>query len=175
MAGVFFEALAQTALQEGITLELVPMVNLDEARKGAPRWRSSHEFLTNSELEEQRQQALTRRLNIDIRPIRTEDFPDNKHLSLAHNVMYVPKADNKVALDSFWLDEELFIFQFTSAETHGQLDFFKEYVVPSLSSWKVLIIIEPKQKLIFPQPRIATLRELSMYSAVVDVKGLSVA
>jgi len=38
MAGVFLEALAQTALQEGITLELVPMVKLDEARKGAPRW-----------------------------------------------------------------------------------------------------------------------------------------
>ena len=50
MADVFFEALAQTALQEGITLELVPMVKLDEA----PRWRSSHEFLTNSQLEEQR-------------------------------------------------------------------------------------------------------------------------
>ena len=48
MAGVSFEALAQTALQEGITLELVPMVKLDEDRKGAPQWRSSHEFLIDS-------------------------------------------------------------------------------------------------------------------------------
>ncbi|EDR06022.1 uncharacterized protein LACBIDRAFT_294749 [Laccaria bicolor S238N-H82] len=31
MAGVFFDALGQTALQEGITHELVPMVKLDEA------------------------------------------------------------------------------------------------------------------------------------------------
>ena len=90
--------------------------------------------------------------------------------------MYVPEADNKVSLDSFiWLDEELFIFQFTSAETHGLLDFFKEYVDPSPSSWEILSIIEPKQKLVSPQPRITTLREFGMYSAVVDVKALSVA
>ena len=90
--------------------------------------------------------------------------------------MYVPEADNKVALDSFiWLDEELFIFQFTSAETHGLLDFFKEYVVPSSSIWKFVFVIEPKQKLVCPQPRIGTLREFGMYSAVVDVKVLSVA
>ncbi|EDR05961.1 uncharacterized protein LACBIDRAFT_329135 [Laccaria bicolor S238N-H82] len=37
IAGVFFEAVAQTALQEGITLELVPVIKSDEAR---------HEFLT---------------------------------------------------------------------------------------------------------------------------------
>ena len=90
--------------------------------------------------------------------------------------MYIPEADNKVALNSFiWLDEELFIFQFTSAETHGLLDFFKEYVVPSPSDWKIVFIIELKQKLICPQLRIATFRELGMYSAIVDVKGLSVA
>ena len=131
MAGVFFEALAQTALQEGITLELVPMVKLDGDRKGAPQRRSSHEFLNNSQLEERRQQALTRGFNIDIKPIRTEELPDSKHMSLAPNVMYAPEADNKVALDSFiWLDEDLFIFQFTSAETHGLLDFFKKYLVP---------------------------------------------
>ena len=90
--------------------------------------------------------------------------------------MYVPEADNKVALDSFiWLDEERFIFQFTIVETHGLLDFFKEYVVPSPSSWKFLFIIESNQKFICPQPRIATLREFGMYFAVVDVKALSVA
>jgi len=179
MAGVFFEALAQTALQEGITLELVPMVKLDEARKGEPRWRSSHEFFTDSQLEERRLQAFTRRSNINIQLIRTEEFPDNKSLTLVRDVMYVPEADNKVALDSFiLLNDGLFIFQPTTAETHvikqGLLDFFKKYVVP-LPSWKFLFIIEPKQKLICPQPRNATLHELKMYSAVVDVKGLSVA
>jgi hypothetical protein len=180
MAGVFFEALAQTALQEGITLGLVPMIKLDEARKGAPRWYSRHVFLTNSQLEERRKVALTCRLKINIKPIRTEGFPDNKHLSLARNVMYVPEAENKVALSSFiWLNEGLFIFQFTIAETHeGLFDFFKEYLAPespSPSSWKFLFIIEPKQKPICPQPRNAALRELGMYSAVVDVEALSVA
>jgi len=180
MAGVFFKALAQTALQEGITLKLVPMVKLEEAWKGAPWWYSSYEFLTNSQLEEWHQEALTRQLTINIKPIRTEEFPDNKCLSLARNVMYVPEVDNKVALDSFiWLNEGLFIFQFTIAETHDikqdLLDFFKEYVVSSPSSWNFLFIIEPKQKLICLQPQNAALRELHMYSAIVDVKGLSVA
>ena len=54
MASVFFEALAQTTFQEGITLEIVPMVKLDEIRKGAPRWRSSHKFSADSQLEERR-------------------------------------------------------------------------------------------------------------------------
>ena len=180
MASVFFEALAQIILQEGITLELVPMVKLDDARRGEPRWRSSHEFFTNSQLEERRQQAWTCRFNIDIKPIRTEEFSDNKRLSLVHDVMYVPEADNKEALDSFiLLNDGLFILQFTIAETHdikqGLLDFFKNFVVvplPSPPSWKILFIIEPKQKLICPQPRNTTLRELKMYSAVVDVEEL---
>ena len=175
MAGIFFEALAQKALQEGITLELIPMVKLDEARNGGPRWYSSHVFLTNSKLEKQRKVALSRQLKIDIDPIRTEEFADTKRLSLARNVIYVPKADNKVALNSFiWLNEELFIF-ITMAENdikRGLLDFFNEYVVPFPSSWNFLFIIEPKQQLVCPQPQNTTLRELGMYSAVVDVKGL---
>ena len=176
MAGVFFEALAQKALQEGITLELIPMVKLDDARKGAPEWYSSHVFLTNSKLEKQRKVALSRQLKIDIDPIRTEEFADNKRLFLARNVMYVPKVDNKLALNSFiWLNEQLFIFQFTIAENdinRGLLDFFNEYVVPSPSRWKILFIIEPKQQLVCSQPQNTTLRELGMYSAEVDVKGL---
>jgi len=180
MAGVFFEALAQKALQDGITLELVPMVKLDEARKGLPQWYSSHEFLTNSQLEERRQEALTHKLKININLIRTEEFQENKPLSLVRDVMYVPEADNKEALDSFiLLNEGLFIFQFTIAEQHdikrGLLDFLKEYVVPSPESWKIIFIIEPKQKLKCLQPRNATLRELKMFSAVVDLEGLSVA
>ena len=89
MAGVFFEALAQRFFQEEITLELVPMVKLDQARKGVPRRYSSHVPLTNSQLEERHQEALTRQLKINIKPIRTEEFPDNKRLSLARNVMYI--------------------------------------------------------------------------------------
>ena len=179
MAGVFFEALAQTALQEGITLELVPMVTLDEDRKGAPQWYSSHAFLTNPKLEGKRKVALTWQLKIKFKPIRTEEFAENKRLSLVPDVMYVPEADNKVALNSFiWLNEGVFIFQFTTAESdikRGLLDFFNEYVVPFPSSWNFLFIIEPKQQLLCLQPQTAPLRELGMYSAVVDVKGLSVA
>ncbi|EDR03255.1 uncharacterized protein LACBIDRAFT_307487 [Laccaria bicolor S238N-H82] len=168
MAGVFFEALAQRNLQEGITLEVVPMVKLDEARNGVPQWCSRHVSTINSKPEEQRMVAL----NIDIDPIRTEEFAENKRLSLARDVMYVPEADNKVALNSFiWLNEGLFIFQFTTAEAHGLLDFFKEYVDPFPSSCKILFIVGPKQQLTCPQPRNATLRELDMYSAVVDVEA----
>jgi hypothetical protein len=160
MAGIFFEALAQRGLQEGITLELVPMVKLDEARKGAlSRWYSSHEPLDNPKLETGRQQALRRRSIINVKPVRIEEFPDNGPLSLAHDVMYVPEADNHVALDSFiWLDD-LVIFQFSIAAAHdikpGLLDFFKKYAeippFPPPSSWKFIFVVEPKQILICPQ------------------------
>ena len=109
--------------------------------------------------------ALTRQLKINIKPSRTEEFTDNKRLSLARNVMYV-KTDNKVVLDSFtWLDEGLFIFQFTNAETQdikqSLLAFFKEYVIPSPSpsSRKFLSIIEPDQTLKCLQPRNVTLHK----------------
>jgi hypothetical protein len=175
-AGVFFEALAQRELQEGITLELVPMVKLDEARKGAlPRWYSSHELLNHPKLETGRKEAWRHRFNIEVNPVRTEEFPDDGPLSLAHDVIYVPEADNHVALDSFiWLDD-LFIFQFSIAQTHGikpgLLDFFDRYAgIPPPSSWKFIFVVEPKQILICPQPRNLVLCELVMYSAVVGVK-----
>lgn len=180
-AGVFFEALAQRELQGGITLELVPMVKLNEARRGAlPRWYSSHKPLNNPKLETERQEALRHRFNIGVNPVRTEEFPDNGPLSLAHDVMYVPQADNHVSLDSFiWLND-LFIFQFSIAEIHGikpgLLDFFDRYAgIPPPSSWKFIFVVEPKQILICPQPRNLVLRELGMYSAVVDVKKQPVA
>ena len=181
MAGVFFEALVQRELQEGITLELVPMVRLNEARRGAlPRWYSSHKLLNNLKLETERQEALRHQFNIEVNPIRTEEFPDNGPLSLAHDVMYVPEADNHVSLNSFiWLND-LFIFQFSVPEIHGikpgLLDFFDQYAgIPPPSSWKFIFVVEPKQILICPQPRNLVLHELGMYSAVVDVKKQSVA
>jgi hypothetical protein len=176
IAVVFFEALVQRELQEGITLELVPMVKLNEARKGAlPRWYSSHELLNNLELETKRQEALGHRFNIVVNPVRTEEYPDNGPQSITHNVIYVPEADNHVALNSFiWLDN-LFIFQVSIAETHGikpgLLDFLNQYKgIPPPSSWKFIFVVEPKQILICPQPRNLVMRELGMYSAVVDVK-----
>ena len=125
------------------------------------------------------QQALRCRFSIEVKPVRTEEFPDNGPLSLARDVMYVPEADNNVALDSFILLDDLFIFQFSIAETHGikpgLLDFFNQSTgIPPLSSWKFIFVVEPKQILICPQPRNLVLRKLDMCSGVVDVKKQSV-
>ena len=41
--GIFFEAAAQRRFQDGVTLELVPLVRLPSSRRGTnPRWYSTH-------------------------------------------------------------------------------------------------------------------------------------
>lgn len=175
-AGIFFEAIAQQDLQERIVLRLIPMVKLDQVRKGkSPQWYSSHGFLNNSKLEQFRQQALQQEMRIDANPSRTEEFPDDGPSSITSDVFYVPEATNHEALDSFiLLNNHLFIFQFTIGQTHGikpgLLRFFERCKgAPPMSEWRFVFIIEPNLTLTCPQPWHLDLRKLLPYSAVVNI------
>ena len=177
VAGIFFESMAQRDLQEGIVLSLFPMVKLDKAQTGAmPQWYSSHIPLGNPILEGYRQQALKNAITVEIKPSQTEEFPDGGPSSIDQTVFYVPEATNHETLDSFiWLDDTLYIFQFTVGGTYGikpgLLRFFDQYLsLPRLSSWLFVFITEPNRTLICPQPWRLNLRELSLRTAVVDVK-----
>jgi len=58
LAGIF-EAAAQGRLQDGLDLELLPMVHLPSSREDSlSRWYSSHVLLRNQSLETRRQQVL---------------------------------------------------------------------------------------------------------------------
>jgi len=67
VAGIAFEAAGQVRLQDGIELELLPMVHLPRSRVGSlPQWYSSHLLLRNEELERLRQDTLGRVFMIQV-------------------------------------------------------------------------------------------------------------
>ena len=177
-AGVVFEAIVQCHLQEEINLNLIPMVKLDKARKGAlPQWYSSHVPLDNQALEASRQQVLQQGLNIATKPARTEEFPDKQPPRIEPNVFYVPEAGNQEALDSFILiNGLLLIFQFTISRGHdikpGLLRFFDRCPnCPPISDWRFVFIIPRNLTLTCPQPWRLKLREVPLFSSVVDTSG----
>ena len=119
--GIFYEAAGQRRLQEGITLELLPMVRLPSSqRKGNSRWYSSHVFHHNEILEAARQQALQEPQSLNIpRDLPIDEYTDNGLSSVMPDVIYVPESTSQVALDSSILTKDLhYIFQFSIAKHH---------------------------------------------------------
>ncbi|KAF8506812.1 hypothetical protein F5888DRAFT_1798045 [Russula emetica] len=131
VAGLAYESLCHTRLQEGIRLTLKPMVGRQERK--LYHWKSPGEGQASNSME------------VDDSEI-TEFFPSNTAViygseltSVAPNRLYVPKSRTQVALDSFFqLDAMLHIFQFTVASSHD----IKERIEKSLSG--LLNILPPK-------------------------------
>lgn len=179
VAGLIYESFAQRKLQKGFVISLFPMVKLGKARQRAlPQYYSSHVELANSDLERLRQEALEKVYGVEIKPVTHEVFTDKGPSSIQEGVFYVPHATNHEASDSFiLLNNILYIFQFTIGLTHGikigLIPFFEKYqdqgeVLP-ISSWRFVFVIDSNQTLICPQPRLLKLRELPVYSTVVEV------
>jgi RHS (Retrotransposon Hot Spot) family protein len=130
VAGLAYESLCHTRLQEGIRLTLKPMIRRQERKlyhwKSLGKGQASNSMEVDSEI--------------------TEFFPSNiavtygsEMSSVAPNRLYVPKSRTQVALDSFFqLDAMLHIFQFTMASSHD----IKERIEKSLSG--LLNILPPK-------------------------------
>jgi hypothetical protein len=182
IAGVFFEATAQRCLQEGVTLELIPMVKLEVAPKQnsdsrdaevKPQWHSSHIRLDNVSLEASRLNALEQKLSIYFHPNQTLKFM-NRPLHIMPNVFYVPAVANHEALDSFLLlDGCLYIFQFTIGKKHDIKPGFIRFLencpgIPSIKDWKFVFVIEPDMTLKCPQQWHLKLRQLHLYSAALS-------
>jgi hypothetical protein len=184
-AGIFYEAQAQYLLQEGMHLDLIPMVKLESEENGReskklgkgrraplPRWHSSHVFLYDQSLETSRQQALRQPAPVDIEPSKTLEYTDDGLQSLEPNVFYVPEKTNESAIDFFILvDDFLYIFQMTIRHrhdiNHGLMDSADRYGFPPMDKWRFVFIIPPNLLLRVPQPWKLKLRSLSPYSAVV--------
>jgi hypothetical protein len=181
VAGLFYEPRGQVCLQEGMTLELVPMVTFatDQRRerlasgrlKPQPLWYSSHKPLP-TKLEVLRQQALQSKLSVKIAPSRTHEYTDTGLGSIVPNVFYVPEKENEKALDSFiLLDGILYILQFTIALNHGiksgLIKLGEVPGIPPMDSWRFVFIIPPNQILTTPQLH-NELWGLSLYSALFD-------
>lgn len=98
--GTAGEALSQDVLEDGVTLEIIPMVRLPGE--------SSHRGLKQKHL-------LTMNLHsvVDILA-----FPAS-FLEIKPGVFYIPRTTNFVSIDSFVVvDEKLILFQFTTSPNH---------------------------------------------------------
>jgi hypothetical protein len=186
VAGIFYEAIVQSYLQNGRILELVPMVtlNLKESQEtkykrseDGPQhqWYSSHIFIHNPALELRRQQ-VSNSFEVNIRPNHILEYTDNGLQSIEPNVFYVPEMTNQKTFDSFiLLDGLLYIFQITIGMRHdinsGLIDVVDKFSFPPRDEWRFVFIIPPNVTLTVPRPRRLTLRDLSPgpYSVVVDV------
>jgi len=175
-AGIFFEAAAQGCLQDGVTLELLPMVRLPPSqRKGKPQWYSSHISLPNATLEAARQEALKNRQPFNIpKNLPVVEYTDDGPSSIESNTIYLPEWTNQVALNSFILmNDLLYIFQFSVDSVHdikpGLIDFIRKcYGSPSMDKCRFVFIHPPNHTLICPQPRKLEMQELHPCSAALD-------
>ncbi len=180
VAGIFYEAIVQSYLQDGRILKLVPMVTLDIEKKrkrsedeSQHQWYSSHIVIHNSALEARRLK-VSNGIEVDIHPNRILEYTDNGLQSIEPNVFYVPEMTNQKAFDSFvLLDGLLYIFQITVGMhhdiNHGLIDVADKYSFPPRDQWRFVFVIPPNMTLTVPRPWRLALRELCPYSAVVDV------
>ena len=176
VAGIAFEAAGQVRLQDGMDLELLPMVHLPQSREGTlPQWYSSHLLLRNAELEPHRQNALRCAFTIQVLPSRIIEYGDDVALSIESDVFYLPKITNQVAFDAFiLLNGILYLFQFTIAESlHDIKPGLKDFKflttclnIPNIENWQFIFVIPPNQTLICPQPRFLDILRIPVYSTV---------
>ncbi|KAF8340042.1 hypothetical protein F5887DRAFT_1160464 [Amanita rubescens] len=179
-AGIFFEAAAHGCFQDGVTLELLPMVRLPSSRgNNKPRWHSSHISLPNATLEAARQQALRKPQSLNIpEHLPIVEYTDDGPSSIESNVLYLPELTNQVALNSFILTNDLlYIFQFSVGSVHdikpGLIDFIRKcYGPPSMDKCRFVFIHPPNHTLICPQPRRLEMQELHPCSAALDFDRL---
>jgi len=175
-AGIFFEAAAQRRIQDGVELELVPMVRLPSSRRGTdPQWYSSHVLLHNSQLEALRRRALQQKQVLRIPQRLPIEYSDDGPSSIEPDIIYVPESSNQVALDSFIvMNGCLYILQFSIAANHSiqpsLVDFISKYpMLPSMNNWCFIFIHPPNHTLVCPRPRKLELQNLRPYSAVLTL------
>jgi hypothetical protein len=137
LAGMVYESVGHLRLQEGITLSLKP------TRKKKERtyfhWKSQREGPAS----------------MDVDGPEPVYFPPNIGIvyeeltSIESNRLYVPKARNQAALDSFFqLGQFLYLFQFTVANNHDIKDIEKSLsplvdILPPKRNWRFVFVTPP--------------------------------
>ena len=178
VSGIFYEAIVQSYLVNGIHLELFPMVTLEGVKRKKSedqwqrQWYSSHIPIHNEPLEQLRLNVSS--VSVNIHPNKTVEYTDEGLAFIEPNAFYVSASTNEKALDSFvLLNGLLYIFQITVGMKHninqGLIEVADKYQFPPREQWRFVLIIPPKTTLTVPRPWRLALRNLSPYSAVVSV------
>jgi hypothetical protein len=130
VAGLVYESQGHTRLQEGITLTLKPAIKR-KAQKFF-HWKSQGQVSVPNSMDVDGPERVSFSPNIGIVCEELESVEPNR--------LYVPKARNQGALDSFFIRGQfLYLFQFTVANNHD----IKKGVKESLS--KLVDILPPKR------------------------------
>jgi hypothetical protein len=140
VAGLVYESLGHTRLQEGITLTLKPAIK-GKAQKPF-HWKSQGEVPASN--------------SMDLDGPEPVSFPPNIGIiyeelgSVEPNRLHVPKARNQGAPDSFFVRGQfLYLFQFTVANNHDIKKGIKESltelvdILPPKTDWRFVFITPP--------------------------------
>jgi hypothetical protein len=171
MAGLAFESLCHSILQEGYELTLRPM-----QKTFAPTL-----FHWNAQGEEQTSNSMdldSSQITVDI-PSNTAIVYTGMQTQVQPNRLYVPRARNQRALDSFFLlDENLYIFQMTISNTHDikrQIETFftGQPNIPPKTSWRFVFITPPGSDVdVKGTPGVEHFLEgVTLYSAHIEVEN----
>ncbi len=140
LAGITYESLCHTRLQEGVGLKLKPMIKRGKLRTYL-HWRSQAVEQTSSSM------VVDDSGDCVTFPANNAIVYEGAPTSIEANRLYVPKARNQVALDSFFkLGQTLYIFQLTMANEHsikeGVVDtlFGLRNILPPGANWRFLFI-----------------------------------
>jgi hypothetical protein len=175
IAGILYEAIVQSYLRDGKFLEVFPMVTLEVKKEEETqhKWYSSHILIHNRALEASRRKALNQWRRVDIHSTHIHEYTDDGLQSIEPNTLYIPEATNQKALDSFiLLDGLLYIFQIAVGPKHdidqGLINVADQFSFPPMDRWCFVFIVPPNTTLTVSRPWRLALRDLSLYSAVVE-------
>jgi hypothetical protein len=144
VVGLLFKSLGHARLAEGITLTLKPMIRSKER--------------TPFHLKSPREQAANPIMDLDESdPEMPVVFPRNTAIiykgrlpSVQRNHLYISRPSNQVAFDSFFqLGAILYLFQFTTSNSHGIRDGIEESlsgqpnILPPKENWRFVFITPP--------------------------------
>lgn len=104
VAGIFYEAIVQSYLQDGRILKLILMVTLEKKKRKRPedksqhQWYSSHIIIDNPALEAHCLK-VSNTFDVNIHPNQILEYSDNGLQSIKLNIFYIPEMTNQKAFD----------------------------------------------------------------------------
>jgi hypothetical protein len=157
MAGLVFESMGQLQLQKEVALCLVPMTR--QLGRGNPKWTMTQ--LNDNDRAGSSSTALNvgntstvTSINLKFTPDRMSVYKGAMPSNISPNILYVPKAWNQVAIDSFILTNGvLCMFQFTIASSHpikpGIMKLLSDETLKK-AQWRLIFVVPPDRTLEFP-------------------------
>ena len=88
MAGMMFKLIGHQLMEANITLDIVPMVQLNDVPEGKPQWYSTHLAFPNPELEASRQENLKHMVPLDVKPTKVVEVGSERD-PIEEDVYYI--------------------------------------------------------------------------------------